>query len=201
MRLKILRLLQIIALLLAIYLIVGPFLPLLETPKIIPPTDNTVEEKKLVDQQIINDKAEPAVSPNKLLIPAINMNVALNISSSSQALDWGAWLKSDGARPGRNGNVIITGHKFVYFSGVRPFYHLYLTPQQANVYLILNNTVYQYQVNNNFIVYEYETWIEENTSEKPILTIYTCEGLNSYQRRVIRADFVQKFTVEEFNSL
>lgn len=187
---------------LAIYLIIAPFLPLLENPQVKTNTDNSGLQEPLTTKAQNEDEQKSSTPEyvDKLYIPAIQLTVDLHISDNPKVLDLGAWLKSSGSRPGQNGNVIITGHKFVYFSGIRPFYHLYLTPLQAQVYIVLHDQVYIYQVSENFIVNDYDASIELPSTD-PILTIYTCEGLDSTQRRVIRANFVKQLSVQELTNI
>lgn len=202
---KIWTAITIVLFLFGLYLLLAPFFPELEflfSPRVeTGPTDNDSELAWLRDMLNNTDNTITTdngliVKPDKIMIPSIGANVDLHYSSSDKALDLGAWLKSQGSLPGATGNTIITGHKFVYYSGQRPFYHLYRVQPGNNIYIYWRGQTYLYNVTENFIVDDSEVWIEAPASGS-ILTVYTCEGLDSAQRRVLRANFIKTVDLDD----
>lgn len=185
-----------------LWLIISPFLPEIEYmfnylfgPKIVSFEDEKEYIKEYLPNSTDNTSSTTQQSQykNRILIPAVQINTELYKSNNDSTLNYGAWWLESSGSLNKNGNIVITGHKYIYYSGLRPFYHLYKTEIGDMVYLVWNGEVYQYEIVDNFVVYSNAKWIEEPTLDKKVLTIYTCEGLDSSQRRVIRANYVGKF--------
>lgn len=188
------------------YTLLAPFLPEIEYLFMPKPTwlsSDNAEISWVIDIVNKSDNIQDEsgkisnIKPDKIIIPAISANVDLHYSNTENALNLGAWMKTSGAQPGQAGNAIITGHKFVYYSGERPFYHLYKVMPGNSVYIYWREQIYKYRVTENFVVDANETWIE-NPTTNALITVYTCEGLNAAQRRVIRAEFVQTINMNGF---
>ncbi len=123
---------------------------------------------------------------NRLVITKIGVNAPIIYSTNSDyALARGAWLPADSAAPGENGNVIITGHRFKYLPPSNLTFYLLdkLTPGDI-VSVVWQKKEYYYKVKELKIVPATDISILAK-SDKPILTMYTCDPIFSEKNRLV----------------
>ncbi len=193
-----------------IYLIISPFYPHLEFLIVsifnpIPKNENEEIEDVLGIYEQDDDNSEINRSLQNsnvdlLIIPKIQVKVPVYKSNDENDLNRGAWLKENSVSPGNIGNLIITGHKFIYFRNVRPFYFLYKLQKGDNIYIVWKKMVYKYEVKESFVVNDKDVWIE-NQSNNAVLTLYTCEGFDAKRRRVIRSDYIENFPIHKISDV
>ncbi|MBC7471640.1 MAG: sortase [candidate division SR1 bacterium] len=123
---------------------------------------------------------------NDIIIPSIALDIPILEGDSESLLDQGAWLKPNGKRPGDNGNTIITGHRYQYLNGVRPFYNMDKVNKGDTINVIWRGERVDYSIEEKLIVKPEDTWVEDQRNGK-YLTIYTCQGLDAAKRIVLIA--------------
>jgi LPXTG-site transpeptidase (sortase) family protein len=151
-------------------------------------TDNIAVAAKPVESELpVEEKPVPSKKYyNDIIIPSIALDLNIFDGNSEKELDKGAWLKPNGARPDQNGNTVITGHRYTYFNGVRPFYNMDKVNKGDKVNLIWRGEKIDYVIEDKFTVKPEDVWIEKARDGK-YLTIYTCEGLDAAKRIVVVA--------------
>lgn len=138
---------------------------------------NTEEPKNVTHQQYSKD--------NKILIPAIDVEMNIVEGPSEEVLSEGAWRYPYSATPEENGNMIITGHRFQFGKPhKRSFYLLHKLQQGDRITIIWNNHEYQYDVQELYEIEPDNMQIIQKGDEKQ-LTLYTCSPLFSTKRRLI----------------
>jgi len=140
--------------------------------------DNKYAGSNLVN---ITDK-----STNRIIMPTIATDVGIYTGANSETLNKGAWIKPNGKTPDLVGNIIITGHRFSSIDDNMPFYHLDKIKTGDPILVIWHGQEYKYIVSSSVAVSPNDTAIENQSSIK-MLTIYTCEGSDAAQRRVLIA--------------
>jgi sortase A len=141
-------------------------------------SENNNETIKTIDTLPEEKKPEPKKYFNDIIIPSIALDISIFEGSNEKVLDQGAWLKPNGSNPGENGNIILTGHRYTYFNGVRPFYNMDKVVKGDEISIIWRGEKIDYKVLDKFTVKPQDTWVE-NQREGKYLTIYTCEGLDA----------------------
>lgn len=135
---------------------------------------------------------EPAVDVNRIVIPSIGVNIPYG--QGEAALNAGAeWRVPDHGNPERGGNFVIAAHRFsiqptpMATVEKSPFYHIEKLKTDDPIVIDYQGKRYGYKVSEVFTVNPSQTEIED-TSDQPILTLYTCElGGAESGRVVVRA--------------
>ncbi len=128
---------------------------------------------------------------NMLVIPKIGVDSPIIDGLGSEALNSGVWHRPQSSSPDKGGNTVITGHRFLYASGPKTFYHLDKVALGDKFMIFWNGKEYDYEVIDIFTVTPDQVEIEDSTAE-PIVTLYTCTPLWSASLRlVIRAKLIQ----------
>lgn len=152
---------------------------LLLSPKIIPNTNSTTTSPQHQEQK-----------GNRLIIQTVSINAEI-LEGNENVLDKGVWhrLPAQG-NPEIGGNMILTGHSFVW--GFTPrqvkersiFYNLQNIKVGDEIKVKWNEKEYNYKVSETKEVKPNQTEIEKNTKE-PQLTIYTCTLSGAADGRVV----------------
>jgi LPXTG-site transpeptidase (sortase) family protein len=151
--------------------------------------DNSLDDKsltKVVDPEEKKIEEPPKKYFNDIIIPSIALDISILEGSSDSLLDRGAWLKPNGKTPGQDGNTIITGHRYQYFNGVRPFYNLDKVAVGDELSIIWKGEKIDYIIEKKITVNPEDVWIENQKNGK-YLTVYTCQGLDAAKRVVVIA--------------
>lgn len=136
---------------------------------------------------------QPAVGTNRIIIAPIGVNIPYG--KGQAALDAGAeWRVPDRGNPETGGNFVIAAHRFSIQPTPQstieksPFYNIDKLKVEDPIVVDYNGKRYGYKVSEVFTVKPTETSIEDS-STKPMLTLYTCElGGAESGRVVIRAN-------------
>jgi LPXTG-site transpeptidase (sortase) family protein len=192
------NLLEVIVILIALYLLIFPFVPgvlfwLDNNLKSVSPlskfdSDRELSQGNLLHEPVKNklDSNSPEEKRNLLLIPTIGLKEEILEGPNENTLNLGVWRKPDSSTPGsEKGNVVLTGHRFGYLSAAqRVFYNLDKVKAGDSVIVFWNGTDYTYTVEQVFEVSPDSLFIEEQSDDRT-LTIYTCTPLWTSERRLV----------------
>jgi LPXTG-site transpeptidase (sortase) family protein len=143
------------------------------------------------NRQIETTALRKVPDTNMLVIPKIGVDSPVVDGLGSEALNKGVWRRPQSSTPDKGGNTVITGHRFLYASGPKTFYHLDKVALGDKFIIFWEGKEYNYEVIDIFTVTPNQVEIEDNTVE-PIVTLYTCTPLWSASLRlVIRAKLIQ----------
>ncbi len=116
---------------------------------------------------------------NYIAIDKLNLHVPF-YTGGEDTLDKGAWWRyPERGDPVRGGNFILSAHRFELgltperTKAKSPFYHLGSLQPGDKITIHFEGSIFLYQVKSVQDVKPYATWVE-NSSKKPILTLYTC---------------------------
>lgn len=178
--------LTIIVIVLALYIIVTPFLP---------QATFWVREKSPVrglasKRDDVARQADSGVTGNMLFIPALGLSEQIH-EGSAEKLKHGVLHRSHTSTPDHSGNTVFVGHRFMYYvRGV--FYHLDKVNEGDDILIHWNGKKYAYRVVETFVVPADRVSIEQQT-DKAVLTLYTCTPLwSAKDRLVVRALLIEE---------
>ncbi|MDD2786431.1 MAG: sortase [Patescibacteria group bacterium] len=185
------------ALILVIYLVALPFYPTIKY-KLFPPkvtelvqpgilaasSTGKLPEAKAADKSPA--KSTEQKQGNRIIISKIGVDAPIVESTDEKyGLNHGAWHMPNTGDPIKQGNMVITGHRFKY-----------LPPNNLTFFLIDKIAVddlieirwqgsnYDYKVIGSKIVPATETSIL-NPTETPLLTIFSCDPIYSTENRLV----------------
>jgi LPXTG-site transpeptidase (sortase) family protein len=202
------KILFILILSLAVYIIVAPFLPQIfmssknnemaseyykvdnldseniNSSKLLPASyrDSTIEDNIEAESKVIDE------SLSQIQINSINLDSKLISSQNNKDLWKGIWHRSNTGNPVDGGNMVITAHRFLYTGNNNTFYNLPKVKNNEIISIYWKGIKYDYKVNKVFEVTPDAIEIEAPT-QNHILTLYTCTPLwTSTRRFVIQAE-------------
>ncbi len=176
--------LSVVIALAAVYILISPLLGNLSywwTKK----TDHNggyVYVSKLVPVTKVTN-LKPIPEDNRVVIPSIHLDEAINEGTSPYTLNKGLWLRPNTSSPTEGGNTVIVGHRFTY-QGAAVLFNLDKINKGDKFSVYWQHKEYVYEVKDVTIVSPFDLSVEQN-STKPILTIYTCTPLWSSSRRLV----------------
>lgn len=184
------NLLTIVVALLAVYIIVTPFLPQFgwwlkhDTPvKTVVHTVNVAPIAKGAQQ--------PTISGDVLVIPRIDMQETIR-GGDMRSLRYGVWHVPHTSTPDKGGNTVLVGHRYTYTNPQGVFYFLNKIQIGDPITVYWQGNMYAYTVTNIEVVPSTAVEIENNTAA-PMLTLYTCTPLwNPVDRLVVQASLTGK---------
>ncbi len=191
-----------ILLVIAFTLIVGGLyfvtLPLQKTielkiAQIIDPTDGLRYRGTLSERQDNIDRAKllPIPKDNRLVIPAIGIDAPIVEGSDEDALQHGVWRRPRSSAPDAGGNTVITAHRFMRNMPEYHFYHLNKLKVGDKLIVFWRGEEFVYEIFETFRVNRNRTDIE-NQSDKPIITLYTCDLFDEEVRLVVQARLLSR---------
>ncbi len=123
---------------------------------------------------------------NRLIIEKIGVNIPIIESENANwALNRGAWRMPETSTPDKGSNTVITGHRFKYLPPNNlTFYLLDKLVAGDILKVIWSEKTYLYKVTETKIVPPTEVSVLD-PSEKPILTLLTCDPIFSQKNRLI----------------
>ena len=177
--------LSALVILVAGYLLVGPFLP-----KIAYTVTGSSQKNELTNLIASTDQTT-FPTDNRLVVPSALVNEPILDGPTESTVHKGAWRRPNSATPDRGGNTVIAGHRYSYRSDTRfVFYNLDKVQVGDSIAVFWQAKKYDYQVREVRIVTPDSIGIEANT-ENTQLTLYTCAPLwTSQYRLVVIADLV-----------
>lgn len=125
-----------------------------------------------------------------MVIPKIGVDTPITEGIGPEALSKGVWRRPQSSTPDAGGNTVITGHRFLYASGPKTFYHLDKMSLGDRFFIFWDGKEYDYEVEEIFTVTPDRVDIEDNT-DRSIVTLYTCTPLwSATHRLVVRAKLI-----------
>lgn len=161
--------------LLSIYIVLSPFLPLLGWW--LSPPKNTAAAPKSVSQQ-----ATIAADPT-LIVPRLGMKELIHTGATTAELSKGVWLLPKTSTPDKQSNTVIVGHRFTY-AGPAVFYFLDKVKLHDQILVDWQHKEYTYRVEKIEVVPPTQVSVQAPT-DKPTLTLYTCTPLITAKNRLV----------------
>lgn len=167
----------------------------------IPATVAEIEKNLKLDLQ--NNKLEDAKvdegfkkSNVNLFIPKIGLNLGI-LNGSEKVLEEGIWDKYPERFLQEKSNVVLSGHRFsiglnpLGLERASPLLHADKLEKGDSIFLISANKTVNYKIVDKFSVKNNGLWIMDNSTDKTMLTLYTCgdEGADG-DRIVFRGEAV-----------
>ncbi len=186
--------LELLALVLALYLIISPFYPALQYR--LAAYENKRINQEAKDIAIVKSKTEEfakslpesayAVSSNRLIITKIGVNAPIVESKSEEyGLNKGAWHYPESSTPDKGGNTIITGHRFKYLPPNNMTFYLLDKLEIGDIISVIwQNQDYYYRISETKVVSNTDLSVL-NSSDKPIITLFTCTPIYSTDKRLV----------------
>ncbi|KXK26079.1 MAG: Sortase family protein [candidate division WS6 bacterium OLB20] len=169
----------------ALYVIILPLIPELTYRELAPEL-----QEGLLDQAralAVPVPSEPETG-NRLIIPRIGVSGRIWEGTAFATLDNGIWRRPGTSDPEAGGNTVLVAHRYLYGQEQRSFYHLPRLKEGDTIFVLWNETEYEYRVSVTEEVAADAKYIEE-PSERNILTLYTCVPLWTSDRRfVVKAE-------------
>jgi len=210
---KLILILELFALTIILYLFALPFWPILEYKLIYqgksPMTNwQNLEVIKEKTQAIINQlpeadyikakdttnniikgnlpMAEYSVSPNRVIIPKIGVNAPIvEAKNGDWALNQGAWRLPESSTPDQGSNTVISGHRFKYLPPSNLTFYLFDKLEIGDIiFVIWQEEKYYYRVKQIKVIEPTDFSILQAT-QKPTLTLFTCDPIYSQDHRLV----------------
>ena len=181
------------ALVLAGYLLFIPFYPkvIYEIEYNNPQTDRLSKNTNIVRKETEDyirhfPQAEYKVSPNRLIIKKIGVNTPIVESGNPEyGLSLGSWHDPQSSTPDKQGNTVLTGHRFKYLPPNNTTFYLLDKLGRGDVLSVIwDGRVYIYKVKETKIVSKNDISILKQGDGK-ILTLYTCDPVYSTENRLV----------------
>lgn len=176
------NMLSVVVMVLAVYILVWPFLPAISLW-----WQTHFESGNGYTYQTRLAKKTAATKPipkdDRIVIPALRMDEAINNGLSQAELNKGIWHRPASSSPDKGSNTVLVGHRFTY-AGQAVFYNLDKLKPKDKIVVYWQGKEYDYQITGSKVVPP--TAIEiENPTKKPTLTLYTCTPLWSAKDRLV----------------
>lgn len=126
---------------------------------------------------------------NRLVIPAIDVDMPIVEGTNDTVLDLGVWHRPGTGTPGY-GNMVLTGHRVGYaflpedIRNSTSFYNLDKLQIDDYVIIYWQEKEYDYQIYDFEIIDKMETSIESQEGEER-LTLYTCHPIGQNAERLV----------------
>lgn len=169
--------LTIIVVVLALYIVLAPFLPQLEW-WLHPPKGATLPPPKTIAKI-----QRPIQAGDWLKIPRLSMNQEIHTGPTEYELSKGVWLIPHTSTPDRQSNTVMAGHRFTY-AGPAIFYFLDKVQMNDPIIVDWQQKEYTYKVSKIEVVPPTQLSIQDPTPT-PTLTLYTCTPLVTAKNRLI----------------
>jgi sortase A len=135
----------------------------------------------------IGDKAKklPKIpAENRLVIPSIFINSPITEGEETKALMLGMWRVTNTSTPDKGGNTVIAGHRALHTTGPDTLYMLNKVAVGDILLAYWQGKEYVYKVYEISEVTPDQTEIL-NSTDKSILTLYTCTPLWTFEKRLV----------------
>jgi len=176
----------VVALMLAIFLIVYPFLSQTKLDTNAVKLEVHTYENEVTTEEVkgIANELPTTPSENRIIIPKISVDALITEGENESALEFGMWHRPNSSTPEKGGNTVITGHRVKYTKGPNTFYHLDKLTEGDIITTYWQGKEYSYMVFETLEVLPDKIEIELNTIN-PIITLYTCTPAGTADRRLV----------------
>jgi len=164
-----------------------------ETSKTVVGNTENEKETKVLGVSYTNTAKEQLapskVQDNRIVIPKMGVDTEILEGKTADTLWKGVWHMPMGSTPDKNGNTIITAHRYLYRPpSTKTFYLIDKMEIGDQILVYWNGLKYEYKVTGTKIVDPDEVEILHNTPFKQ-LTLFSCTPLfTSKQRLVVTAE-------------
>ena len=174
--------LSAIVVLLAVYILIWPFMPWIRWRVSHLPHQPSPSQ---LTGQVKDGRVLPKNVPTKntVVIPRIDLTVQVNEGKDLSALNTGAWHRPQTSSPEKGGNTVIVGHRFTY-SGQSYFYNLDKVQLKDPIVVYWDKKQYTYEVSEIKVVGADQISVEAPTKQTQ-LTLYTCTPLWNPKDRLV----------------
>jgi len=174
------------------YVIVGPFLPRL----VYWWQDRGAyahSTRAHLQQQIqpVAQKHTPFPSDNRLIVPAMHLDMPIIEGPNEYSLMKGPWRLPQTSTPDKGGNTVIAGHRFTYNNPQGTFYFLDKVHVGDTFAIYWQSKEYLYQVASSQVVPPTQISIEAPTSA-PEVTLFTCTPIWWPKNRLVIVGSLEK---------
>lgn len=147
------------------------------------PVMATVTPRHRMDQPAVTVE-QVVPQENMLSIPQIGVYASIVEGKTAQAMETGVWHRPGTGDPVAGGNMVLVGHRFLYTSGPKTLYHLDKVQAGDVLSVYWHGARYQYAVESAIVTLPNAVEIEQS-SDAPLLTIYTCTPLFTVDKRLV----------------
>jgi LPXTG-site transpeptidase (sortase) family protein len=181
--------LTIILFFLSMFILFEPFVP--EATYIARKTNEMIAEQITPNNQaVLGESTVKDIPENNMLnISKIGVDGNIYEGQDMQVMNKGIWRRPNSSTPDNGGNTVLVAHRYLYLSGPNTFYHLNKLRFGEEFEIYWEGKLYRYQIISIEEVEPNRLDIEDNTVE-PIVTLYTCTGLNASKRLVVQAKLI-----------
>jgi len=151
------------------------------------PYKTALMENVSQEKTIFGDKEIP--EENRIIIPAINVDMPIVEGNSEKMLNLGVWHRPETGHPGV-GNMVLTGHRVGYaflpddVKNATSFYNLDKLKEDDFVIIYWEGKEYDYQIYSHEIVAPDTLQIESQEGDER-LTLYTCDPVGKNAQRLV----------------
>lgn len=126
----------------------------------------------------------PAPDNNRLIIPSMLLDDAINDGPTMRTLRKGLWRIPHSSTPDKGSNTVIVGHRFTYSNPRGILYSLDKVHVGDPISVWWNGRNYKYKVTETKVVGPHEVAVEDPTTDAQ-LTVYTCTPLWLPKNRLV----------------
>ncbi|MCD8545770.1 class E sortase [Candidatus Woesebacteria bacterium] len=121
---------------------------------------------------------------NRLVIPVIGVESQIH-EGGEEALDKGVWHRPGTSNPVEEGNMVLTGHRFLYTGfNKNTFYNLDKLKIGDEIIVYWEGREYVYLVIDKKVVEDTDVYVEGDFGDERV-TLYTCHPLWSADKRLV----------------
>lgn len=136
-------------------------------------------------RKIASNATKPKATGNRLVIPKIGVDIPVVDGADERVLSRGAWRLPQTSATPKNGNMVISAHRFRYRPpSSKTFYLLDKLAVNDTFILYWNGAEYDYRVSDVGVVSPSTVGILAPTST-PQVTLFTCAPLFSTAQRLV----------------
>lgn len=178
------NLLAITLILVGLYILISPFVPLLTYRT--KTFTNATNIKKATAALKVPAVANDIPQDNRIRIPKLLVDESILQGNSINVIDkGGTWLRPHSVEPSVKGNTVIVGHRFTYSNPEKSsFYNLDKLAIGDEIAVFWEHKRYVYEVFNTYVTNPKDVSVEAMSPESE-LTLYTCTPLWTARDRLV----------------
>ena len=184
------RLLSVVNILVAIYILIMPFFP-----SLLFWINQKSQTPPVIISQVSAQAAEKPAPPteNRLVIPSILLDEQVFEGPTIATLHKGVWRRPNTSTPNIKGNTVMAGHVFTYSDPQGVFYNLNKVNPGDSIAVYWEGSEYLYTVQSKQEVPNTAVQVEAPTDDSR-LTLYTCTPIWHPVNRLVITSGLTKVT-------